>query len=137
VALDPAVLHLDAAADSVDHAAELDDRAVAGALDDAAAMGGDRRVDEVAAEPSQARERTILVGAGESATRIAVSLRISPNRASARAEAITKSRRLSAGFSAPGSARSKARIAPAPPGSRHPWAHGRGAWGSRRRHRNA
>jgi len=58
---------LDAAADSVDHAAELDDRAVAGALDDAAAMGGDRRVDEVAAEPSQTRERTILVGAGESA----------------------------------------------------------------------
>src|SRR6185312_4564453 len=72
-----------------------------------------------------------------SATRIAASLRISLNRASARAEAITKSRRLSAGFSAPGSARSKARIAPAPPGSRHPWAHGRGAWGSRRRHRNA
>ena len=36
----------------VDHAAELDDRAVAGALDDAAAMGGDGRVDQIAAQPA-------------------------------------------------------------------------------------
>jgi hypothetical protein len=36
VALDQAVLHLDGAADGVDHAAELDEEAVAGAVDDAA-----------------------------------------------------------------------------------------------------
>ena len=41
VALDQAVLHFDRAAHSVDHAAELDDDAVAGALDDAAVMRGD------------------------------------------------------------------------------------------------
>src|SRR5208283_5455800 len=35
VALDEAVLHLDRAAHRVDHAAELDEAAVAGALDDA------------------------------------------------------------------------------------------------------
>ena len=55
VALDEAGLHLDRAAHRVDHAAELDDGAVAGALDDAAAMGGDGRVDEVAAKAPQAR----------------------------------------------------------------------------------
>ena len=41
--------------------------AVAGALDDAAVMGGDRRVDEVAAQAPQTRERSLLVGAGEPA----------------------------------------------------------------------
>jgi hypothetical protein len=50
VALDHAALHLEGAAHGVDHAAELDDRAVAGAIDDAAMMGGDGGVDEVAAE---------------------------------------------------------------------------------------
>ena len=49
VALDHAGLHLDRAAHGVDNAAELDDDAVAGALDDAAVMGGDGRVDQVAA----------------------------------------------------------------------------------------
>ena len=38
VALDHAVLHLDRAAHGVDHAAELDHAAVAGALDDPAVM---------------------------------------------------------------------------------------------------
>ena len=38
IALDHAVLHLDRAAHGVDHAAELDDRSVAGALDDAPVM---------------------------------------------------------------------------------------------------
>ena len=61
VALDQAVLHFDGAAHRVDHAAEFDDRAVAGALDDAAAMGGDGRVEQVAAKPSQARQRSVLV----------------------------------------------------------------------------
>ena len=43
VALDHAVLNLDRAAHRVDDAAELDDAAVAGALDDAAVMDGDGR----------------------------------------------------------------------------------------------
>jgi hypothetical protein len=50
---------------TVDHAAELDNRAVSGALDDAAVMGGDRGVDEVAAEAAETRERPVFVGAGE------------------------------------------------------------------------
>ena len=50
VALDHAGLHLECAAHGVDDATKLDDRAVAGALDDAAVMGGDGGVDEVAAE---------------------------------------------------------------------------------------
>ena len=67
VALDHAVLHLDCAAHRVDHAAELDDAAVAGALDDAAVMQGDGRVDQVAAQRPQPRERAILVRSGEPA----------------------------------------------------------------------
>ena len=43
VALDHGVLHFDRAAHRVDDAAELDDAAVAGALDDAAVMHGDGR----------------------------------------------------------------------------------------------
>jgi len=49
VALDHAVLHFDRAAHGVDDAPELDDRAVARAFDDAAAVGRDSGVDEVAA----------------------------------------------------------------------------------------
>jgi hypothetical protein len=49
------------AAHRVDDAPELDDGAVARALDDAAVVGGDGGVDEVAAEAPQARERAILV----------------------------------------------------------------------------
>jgi hypothetical protein len=45
VAFDHAVLHLDRAARSVDHAAELDENAIPSALNDAAAMDCDRRVD--------------------------------------------------------------------------------------------
>ena len=67
VALDHAVLHLDRAAHGVDHAAELDEAAVAGALDDAPAMRGDGGIDQIAAQPPQPRERAILVRAGEPA----------------------------------------------------------------------
>ena len=67
VALDHAVLHFDCAAHGVDHAAELDEAAVAGALDDAAVMRGDGGVDQVAAEAPQPRQRAILVRAGEPA----------------------------------------------------------------------
>ena len=50
VALGEALLHLDGAAHSVNNAAELDDAAVPRALDHAAAMHRDRRIDEVAPE---------------------------------------------------------------------------------------
>jgi hypothetical protein len=48
-------------------AAKFDDRAVAGALDDAAVMGGDGRVEEITARPPDARQRAVLVSAGEPA----------------------------------------------------------------------
>ena len=50
VALDHPGLHLERAAHGVDHAAELDDRAVPGALDDTAVMSSDGGINEVAAE---------------------------------------------------------------------------------------
>ena len=65
VALDHAVLHLDGAANGIDDAAKLDDAAVAGALDDAAVMHGDGRVDQIAAERAQPRKRPLLVGTGK------------------------------------------------------------------------
>ena len=49
VALDHGVLNFDRAAHRVDDAAELDDRAVAGALDDTSVMHGDRGIDRIAA----------------------------------------------------------------------------------------
>ncbi len=67
VALDQAVLHLDRAAHGVDHAAELDENAVAGALDDAPVMRVDGGIDQIAAQPPQPRQRAILVRAGEPA----------------------------------------------------------------------
>ena len=67
VAFDHAVLHLDRAAHGVDDAPELNDAAVAGAFDDAAAVGCDGRVDEIAAQAPQARECPVLIGAGEAA----------------------------------------------------------------------
>ena len=67
VALDHSGLDFDRAAHGVDHAAELDDRAVAGALDDASVVHGDDRVDQVAAKRPEPRQRAVLVGAGEPA----------------------------------------------------------------------
>jgi hypothetical protein len=55
------------AAHRVDDAAKLDDCAIAGALDDAAVMGGDGGVDEIAAQPPDARQRAVLVKAREPA----------------------------------------------------------------------
>jgi hypothetical protein len=49
VALDQAVLHFDCAAHRIDHAAELDDAPVPGALDDTTMMGGYCGVDQIAA----------------------------------------------------------------------------------------
>ena len=67
VALDHAVLHLDRAAHSVDHAAKLDEAAVARALDDAPVMRGDGGIDQVAAEPPEPRQGAILVRARQPA----------------------------------------------------------------------
>ena len=55
VALDHAGLHFDSAANRVYDAAKLNDRAVAGAFDDAASMKGDGRIDEIAAERPKPR----------------------------------------------------------------------------------
>ena len=65
VALDHAGLHLKGATHGVDDAAELDDRAVAGALHNAPVMHRDDGVDEIAAKRSQARKDPILVRACE------------------------------------------------------------------------
>ena len=67
VALDHGVLHFDRAAHRVDDAAELDDAAVAGALDDAAMMHGDRGIDQIAAQRAQSRQGAIFVRAREPA----------------------------------------------------------------------
>ena len=67
VALNEAVLQLDRAAHSIDDAPKLDDDPIAGALHDAAAMGGDGGVDQIAAETPKARKRSVLVRAGEPA----------------------------------------------------------------------
>jgi hypothetical protein len=67
VALDHAVLHLDGAAHGVDHAAELDETAVAGALDYAPVMHGDGRIDQITAQRPQPRQSAIFIGAGEAA----------------------------------------------------------------------
>jgi hypothetical protein len=65
VALDHAVLHLDGAANGIDHASELNEDSVAGSLDDTAVMQGDGRVDQIAAERAQPRQRPLLVGASK------------------------------------------------------------------------
>jgi hypothetical protein len=67
VALGHAELDFDCAAHGVDHATELDEDAVAGALDDAASMNRDRRVDEVAAKRAQPRKNQFLTDACEPA----------------------------------------------------------------------
>ena len=56
-------LHLDRAAHSIDHARELQQQAVAGGLDDAAAVAGDRRVDDLLPKGFQRRQRAALVAA--------------------------------------------------------------------------
>ena len=65
VTLDHGVLHFDRATHRVDHAAKLDYRAVASALDDAPVMHGDGRVDQIAAQRPQPRQDAIFVRAGE------------------------------------------------------------------------
>jgi hypothetical protein len=49
------VLHFDGTAHSLNHTAKLNDSSVASALDHAAIVHGDHRVDQIAAERSQPR----------------------------------------------------------------------------------
>jgi hypothetical protein len=65
IALGHGALNLDRALDSVDHARELDQRAVAHQLYRAAAARCDRRLEQLAAVGFQAGERTGLVRAHE------------------------------------------------------------------------
>jgi hypothetical protein len=55
------VLHLDCAADGVHGATKFDDAPVAGALDDAAVMHSDGRVDQIAAKGPKPCENAIFV----------------------------------------------------------------------------
>jgi hypothetical protein len=65
VALDHRPLDFNGAVHCVDHTAEFDDAAVAGALDDASVMHRDGRVDQVAAKGPKASEDSILIGSGK------------------------------------------------------------------------
>jgi hypothetical protein len=65
VALDEAVLDLDRAADRIHDAAKLDDRSVAGPLDDTAMMHGDGRIDQVAPKGPKPCEDAIFVRASK------------------------------------------------------------------------
>ena len=67
VALDHGPLDFNGAVHRVDDAAELDEAAVAGALDDAPVMHGDGGIDQVASEPPQPRKGAILVRPGKPA----------------------------------------------------------------------
>src|SRR5208282_1064372 len=67
VALDHRPLKFNGAVHRVDDTPELDNRAVAGAFDDAAVMRVDGGIDEIAAQPPKPRQRAALVRAGEPA----------------------------------------------------------------------
>jgi hypothetical protein len=67
IALGSSGLYLDRAAHSVDHAAKFDKEAVAGALDDAPMMRGDRGVNQIVAQPPQPRQRAIFIRSSQPA----------------------------------------------------------------------
>jgi hypothetical protein len=67
IAPDQGALDFDGAADGVDHAAEFDEAAVAGALNDAPAERVDGGINQIAAQPPEPRQRAILVRACETA----------------------------------------------------------------------
>ena len=67
IALRRAVLDGNRAAHGVDDRSELDEDAVAGALDDAAAMLGDGGIDEIAGENAETLDRPFFVDAGQPA----------------------------------------------------------------------
>jgi hypothetical protein len=75
------------AAQGVDHAGELDQQTIPGRLDDAAAMLGDARIDQLAAQRFQRSERPFLVSADK--PRIAGYIaRIAANRRSTRSSVL-------------------------------------------------
>jgi hypothetical protein len=57
------LLHHDRAADRIDNAGKLHQHAVAGGLDDATAVFGDLRIEELAAQRLEAFVRALLIGA--------------------------------------------------------------------------
>src|SRR5271165_5801710 len=65
ITLDHRVLNFDRAAHGVHHAAELDERTIARAFDDAPIVDGDGRIDQIAAQRPQPSQRPILVLAGK------------------------------------------------------------------------
>jgi hypothetical protein len=67
VTLDHGILNFDREAHGVDDASELDDCAVAGALDDTPVMHRDGRIDQIAAQRPEPRQDAILVRAGKPA----------------------------------------------------------------------
>src|SRR5271170_41105 len=67
VAFNKAVLHLDGAPHRVDDTAELDEVAVAGALDDAPMMRGNGWIDQITPQAPKPRQSAILVRAREPA----------------------------------------------------------------------
>ena len=67
IALGHSVLHFNGAAHGVHHAAKLDEAAVACALDDATAVRVDGGIDQITAQPSQPRQRALLIGASKTA----------------------------------------------------------------------
>src|SRR5271157_5764359 len=64
---DHSALNFDSAAHGVNRAAELDECAIAGPLDDAPMMHADSWVDEVATKRPQPRKRAVPIGAREPA----------------------------------------------------------------------
>ena len=67
VALDHSVLHFDGAAHRIDHAAKLDQRPVAGALEHTSIVHGDGGIDQFTAQSSEPRQGAILVSARQPA----------------------------------------------------------------------
>ena len=65
VALDHRPLDFNGAVHRVYDTPELDNCAIAGALDDPSVVHGDGGVDEIAAQPPEARQGSVLVGSGE------------------------------------------------------------------------
>jgi hypothetical protein len=64
VALDHASLKLDRAAHRVDHASKFGEEPIAGALDDAPTVRCDRGINQIAAQASEARQRSVFVSRG-------------------------------------------------------------------------
>src|SRR5262249_48813136 len=67
VALDHQVLNLDAATNSVDDTAKFHENSIAGSLHDASVVDSDCRIDQVASQGAQPRQRAVLVRSSQPA----------------------------------------------------------------------